>query len=41
MPRTIEVIVEPDATVRIRALGYSGQSCCQASKYLEEAPEQF
>ena len=41
MPRTIEVVVEPDATVRIRTLGYSGQACCQASKYLEETLGQF
>ena len=35
--KQIEIIVEPDGTVRIEAKAFSGVECEQATAFLEEA----
>ena len=37
MSRTIEIIVTPDGKTSIQTRGFSGSSCREASKFLEEA----
>jgi hypothetical protein len=37
MPRIIELIVAKDGQTTIQTKGYSGQSCTEASKWLEQA----
>lgn len=36
-PPTIEVIVDPQGETTVRTTGYSGRSCLDASRWLEEA----
>lgn len=36
MSRIIEVIVSPQGETTVQTKGYSGNSCLQASKFLEE-----
>ena len=36
MSRTIEVIISPDAVTRVEAKGFTGSSCLEATKFLEE-----
>ena len=35
--KTIEVIVQPDGTLKIDAVGFSGPDCEKATAFLEEA----
>jgi hypothetical protein len=37
MSRTIEVIVAPDGTLKIDAVGFQGADCEKATAFLEEA----
>jgi hypothetical protein len=37
MPRMIEVTVSPQGETTVQTKGYSGTSCLQASKFLEDA----
>jgi hypothetical protein len=37
MPRVIEVIVTKDGQTTVQTKGYSGNTCTDASKWLEEA----
>ena len=37
MPRIIEVTVSPQGETTVQTKGYSGSSCVQASKFLEES----
>jgi hypothetical protein len=37
MPRIIEVVVSPQGEATVQTKGYSGPTCLQASKFLEEA----
>lgn len=35
--QSINVILNPDGTVQVEAIGYKGNSCEQATKFIEEA----
>lgn len=35
--KTIEVIVSPDGKAKVQTKGFSGASCRQASRFLEQA----
>jgi hypothetical protein len=35
--KTIEIIVAPDGSSRIETKGYSGNSCREASRFMEQA----
>lgn len=35
--KTIEIVVSPDGTTRIETRGFSGASCQDASRFLEQA----
>ena len=35
--KTIEVIVKPDGSLKIDALGFTGPDCEKATRFLEEA----
>ncbi len=35
--KTIEIIVNPDGSLKIDAVGFTGSDCEQATKFLEEA----
>jgi hypothetical protein len=37
MPRVIELIVSPSGETTVQTKGFSGDSCLQASKWLEQA----
>lgn len=37
MNKTIEIIVAPDGSSRIETKGYSGNSCREASRFMEQA----
>jgi hypothetical protein len=37
MNRSIEVLIAPDGTLTIDALGFKGADCDQATKFLEQA----
>jgi hypothetical protein len=37
MPRIIEVTVSPQGETTVQTKGYTGSSCIQASKFLEDA----
>ena len=37
MSRTIEIIVTPEGRTTVRTLGFTGSTCREASKFLEEA----
>ncbi len=37
MSRTIEVIVHPDGSLKIDAVGFAGGDCEKATRFLEEA----
>jgi hypothetical protein len=37
MSRRLEVIITPDGKTSIRTLGFTGSTCQQASRFLEEA----
>ena len=34
--KTIEIIVQPDGATKIQTSGFTGQSCQQASRFLEK-----
>lgn len=35
--KTIEIIVTPEGTTTVQTLGFSGSSCREASKFIEQA----
>jgi hypothetical protein len=37
MAKTIEVIVQPDGSLKIDALGFQGADCEKATRFLEQA----
>jgi hypothetical protein len=37
MTKSIEVVISPNGQTRIETRGYSGESCRDASRFLEEA----
>jgi hypothetical protein len=37
MNRSLEVLIAPDGTLTIDALGFKGADCDQATKFLEQA----
>lgn len=37
MSRTIEVIVQPDGSLKIDAVGFRGADCEKATRFLEQA----
>jgi hypothetical protein len=37
MSRTIEIIVTPEGKASIQTIGFTGSSCREASRFLEEA----
>jgi len=36
MSKTIEVIISPDAVTKVEAKGFTGRSCLEATKFVEE-----
>lgn len=37
MKRSIEIVIAPDGTLSVDAVGFKGADCEQATKFLEEA----
>ena len=37
MTKTIEIIVSPNGEIALRTTGFAGQSCRDASKFIEQA----
>lgn len=37
MAKTIEIIVQPDGSLKIDALGFQGADCEKATRFLEQA----
>ena len=37
MARTIEVIIQPDGSLKIDAVGFKGADCEKATRFLEQA----